>query len=295
MNEEINFMINTIVRELKTYMKQNSLSQTEMAEIFGTSKFTLSRWMNGHSKISKAYKRQILLLIKREAGIFRSSEGPEMPILAKLRLLKKHTTYAKLAQQTGISECSLIRWITGRHKISPAWERVLRDRLGIKEMTLVKPPQVGSLFSEEEFTGKMTKQFKPVRVKRSRCVLQTPQDSFSEEMSAMRCRLRDMEQEIAALKEREKSFTSDSKGISTSVHSGDVLQKNMENDACGEGLRSEPSVSQAMQDISKSPQSQSSKQPREALSPARRGSLVLSSHEREVVDSLLYTQRGKGD
>ena len=52
-----------------------------------------------------------------------------METLAKLRLLKKNTTYAKLAQQTGISECSLIRWVTGRHKISPAWEAILKTRL----------------------------------------------------------------------------------------------------------------------------------------------------------------------
>ena len=52
-----------------------------------------------------------------------------METLAKLRLLKKTTTYAKLAQQTGISECSLIRWITGRHKMSPAWEAILKTRL----------------------------------------------------------------------------------------------------------------------------------------------------------------------
>ena len=52
-----------------------------------------------------------------------------MDTLTKLRILKKTTTYAKLSQQTGISECSLIRWITGRHKISQAWEQVLKMRL----------------------------------------------------------------------------------------------------------------------------------------------------------------------
>ncbi len=52
-----------------------------------------------------------------------------MDTLTKLRILKKTTTYAKLAQQTGISECSLIRWITGRHKMSPAWEAMLKTRL----------------------------------------------------------------------------------------------------------------------------------------------------------------------
>jgi transcriptional regulator with XRE-family HTH domain len=52
-----------------------------------------------------------------------------METLTKLRLMKKHTTYAKLAQQTGISECSLIRWITGRHKMSPAWEAIVKSRL----------------------------------------------------------------------------------------------------------------------------------------------------------------------
>jgi transcriptional regulator with XRE-family HTH domain len=52
-----------------------------------------------------------------------------MDTLAKLRILKKNTTYAKLAQQTGISEGSLIRWITGKHKISPAWLALLKSRL----------------------------------------------------------------------------------------------------------------------------------------------------------------------
>lgn len=52
-----------------------------------------------------------------------------MSALADLKRLKKRMSYAKLSQLTGAPENALVRWLTGKHKISQAWETLIKTRL----------------------------------------------------------------------------------------------------------------------------------------------------------------------
>lgn len=44
-----------MIKRLREYMEERNISQERLARLLGTNKFTLSRWMNGHSKPSPAY------------------------------------------------------------------------------------------------------------------------------------------------------------------------------------------------------------------------------------------------
>ena len=50
-------------------------------------------------------------------------------MLLKLKALKRTHSYAALSRLTGAPELTLLRWIHGRNKISPAWLAVLAQRL----------------------------------------------------------------------------------------------------------------------------------------------------------------------
>lgn len=53
-----------MVNKIRKYIKVNGITQTRFAEDIGTTKFTLSRWMNGKSKPSPAYVQIIESFIK---------------------------------------------------------------------------------------------------------------------------------------------------------------------------------------------------------------------------------------
>jgi DNA-binding transcriptional regulator YiaG len=53
-----------MVNKIKKYMIRKRISQSEFARRIGTSRFTLSRWMNGRSKPSPAYVQIIESVIK---------------------------------------------------------------------------------------------------------------------------------------------------------------------------------------------------------------------------------------
>jgi DNA-binding transcriptional regulator YiaG len=48
-----------MVNKIKKYIRSKKISQSEFARRIGTSRFTLSRWMRGHNKPSKAYEQLI--------------------------------------------------------------------------------------------------------------------------------------------------------------------------------------------------------------------------------------------
>lgn len=52
-------MLLSMINKIKQYITKKSISQTQFAKLIGTSKFTLSRWLNGHNKPSKAYEQII--------------------------------------------------------------------------------------------------------------------------------------------------------------------------------------------------------------------------------------------
>ena len=54
----------TIRKRLKLFMQEKAMSQECLAQMLGTNKFTLSRWMNGHSVPSPAYVQVINAVIK---------------------------------------------------------------------------------------------------------------------------------------------------------------------------------------------------------------------------------------
>ena len=51
-------------KKLKTFMAEKNITQERLAQLLGTNKFTLSRWMNGKSKPSPAYVQIINDIIK---------------------------------------------------------------------------------------------------------------------------------------------------------------------------------------------------------------------------------------
>ena len=51
-------------KKLKEFMAEKNITQDRLAELLGTNKFTLSRWMNGKSKPSPAYMQIIESVIK---------------------------------------------------------------------------------------------------------------------------------------------------------------------------------------------------------------------------------------
>lgn len=50
--------------KLRMFMSEKEMSQDRMAQLLGTNKFTLSRWMTGKSKPSPAYTRVINEVVK---------------------------------------------------------------------------------------------------------------------------------------------------------------------------------------------------------------------------------------
>jgi transcriptional regulator with XRE-family HTH domain len=52
-----------------------------------------------------------------------------MDTITKLKALKKGITYQKLAKITGAQEQALIRWVTGKSKISPAWQAIIEKNI----------------------------------------------------------------------------------------------------------------------------------------------------------------------
>lgn len=53
-----------MVKKLKTFMLQKKITQDRLARLLGTTKFTLSRWMNGKNVPSPAYKQIIEDVLK---------------------------------------------------------------------------------------------------------------------------------------------------------------------------------------------------------------------------------------
>lgn len=56
-----------------------------------------------------------------------------MDTLTILKKMKRGTTYSKLSHELGVSECTLIRWLTGKHQMSAAWDALLRQRLDLAD------------------------------------------------------------------------------------------------------------------------------------------------------------------
>lgn len=52
-------------KKLRQFMAEKNISQDRLAELLGTNKFTLSRWMNGKSKPSPAYIQIIEAVVKQ--------------------------------------------------------------------------------------------------------------------------------------------------------------------------------------------------------------------------------------
>lgn len=54
-----------------------------------------------------------------------------MDMIERLKALKRQQglSYAKLSQLTGAPEQNLIRWMTGKHQMSFAWQALIEARL----------------------------------------------------------------------------------------------------------------------------------------------------------------------
>ena len=55
-----------------------------------------------------------------------------LSVIEALKAFKHGKTFAKAARELNISERQLVRWIKGEHEISPAWEALLKQRLGLE-------------------------------------------------------------------------------------------------------------------------------------------------------------------
>ena len=53
-----------MVKKLKEFMARKNINQDRLARLLGTTKFTLSRWMNGKNTPSPAYKQLIEDVLK---------------------------------------------------------------------------------------------------------------------------------------------------------------------------------------------------------------------------------------
>lgn len=53
-----------MIKKLKKFMSDKNINQDRLAALLGTTKFTLSRWMNGKNVPSNAYKQIIEDVLK---------------------------------------------------------------------------------------------------------------------------------------------------------------------------------------------------------------------------------------